>query len=296
VVTPSFNQGRFLEATLRSVVLQGYYDLEYIVTDGGSSDESVEILKKYSRFLTSWVSERDRGQSHAINKGLQRSTGEVVAWLNSDDLYHEAALARVGAEFTQRPDVDFLYGDCLTIDGAGRIVGQRWPPKDYSLEVQLLEGSVIAQPSCFWRRTALERLGPLREDLHVTMDYEYWRRAALQGCRFVRIDDVLSRFRDHDRQKTSTIYRRWLAEEQMLFSEEKVNPAFPLGRHYFRLKTSQLLRFESAIQESEGSYTAAAKTAIRALIAQGGWIRASEMFSTGKRLARLLQRLVYPGA
>ena len=120
VVTPSFNQGRFLEATIRSVLLQGYPNLEYMVIDGGSTDESVEVIRKYEPWLTYWVSEKDQGQAHAINKGMVRSTGEILAYLNSDDIYDEGALRRVGEHFVQTPECRLLVGatKLLTPDGA----------------------------------------------------------------------------------------------------------------------------------------------------------------------------------
>ncbi|NVO00781.1 MAG: glycosyltransferase, partial [Geobacteraceae bacterium] len=120
IVTPSYNQGRFLEKTILSVLDQGYPNLEYIVIDGGSTDESVEIIKKYADRLTYWVSEPDRGQSHAINKGFERATGEIFGWLNSDDWYHPGALQAVAEAFAANPDVGAVVGAGEMVDEEGK--------------------------------------------------------------------------------------------------------------------------------------------------------------------------------
>lgn len=122
IVTPSFNQGRYIEETIRSVLLQGYPNLEYIVIDGGSSDNSVGIIKKYEPWLAYWVSEADRGQAHAINKGFQKATGEIFGWLNSDDVYCKGALGFTGWLLYRRPHVGLIYGDCDVIDGRSSMI------------------------------------------------------------------------------------------------------------------------------------------------------------------------------
>src|SRR5882672_2272557 len=126
IVTPSYNQGEFLEETIRSVLLQGYPNLEYIIIDGGSTDRSVEIIRRYEKWLAHWVSERDRGQSDAINKGFSRSTGDICAYLNSDDVYLPHALLSVARLFEKHPDAALLYGDCQLIDESSRVV-DLWP-------------------------------------------------------------------------------------------------------------------------------------------------------------------------
>src|SRR5258706_6083465 len=125
IVTPSFNQAAYVDATIRSVLDQRYPNLEYIVVDGGSTDGSVDIIRRYEDRLTYWVSEPDRGQADAINKGLARATGEIRAYLNSDDLYLPGALLRVAAEYRAHPDADIICGVCRVIDEHGRMVGQR---------------------------------------------------------------------------------------------------------------------------------------------------------------------------
>ena len=151
IVTPSYNQGEFLEETIRSVLLQGYPNLEYIIIDGGSQDNSVEIIKKYEPWLAYWVSELDRGQAHAINKGFKRATGEIVTWLNSDDFYARRALGSVAQSF-HKQQVDLLYGDCFFLDSAaGEYKHVKALPNS---EISLFVGS-LPQPSTFFRREVL---------------------------------------------------------------------------------------------------------------------------------------------
>ncbi len=125
IVTPSFNQGQFIEETIRSVLLQGYPNLEYIIIDGGSTDEAVDIIKKYERWLTYWVSETDRGQSHAINKGFNISKGEITAWINSDDFYLHGAFGKISRFFSENTDVDMVFGDCHIVNEKVEVVGLR---------------------------------------------------------------------------------------------------------------------------------------------------------------------------
>jgi glycosyltransferase involved in cell wall biosynthesis len=113
IITPSFNQGKFLEETILSIISQKYPSLEFIIIDGGSTDESVEVIKKYGQHITYWISEKDNGQAEAINKGFEKATGEIITWLNSDDLYEKDALLTIGKMFAESPDVDFIFGDCL---------------------------------------------------------------------------------------------------------------------------------------------------------------------------------------
>jgi len=189
IVTPSFNQGSFLEETISSVLAQTYQPIEYIVIDGGSTDDSVEIIQKYADRLTYWVSEPDRGQSHAINKGLQRSTGAVIGWLNSDDTLMPGTVARVVDAMEQDPMV--VHGSVRLIDADSKTIARPKLAKrnqEFGIETIVGEG-LVNQPGSFWNRAIMERVGYLNEDLNYIMDFELWVRMALGGARFLRLGD-----------------------------------------------------------------------------------------------------------
>jgi len=173
VIVPSYQHGAFLERTLRSILQQDCPDVEVIVQDGGSTDQSVEILRRYDGRIR-WVSERDRGQTAAINTGLRLATGEYLCYLNSDDVFQPGALRKVRDYFGTHPTALVVYGRADFIDVADRVIGA-YPvePWDYA---RLCETCFICQPACFWRRTALDRYGEFDESLHYAMDYEYWLR------------------------------------------------------------------------------------------------------------------------
>lgn len=179
IVTPSYNQGQFIEETIRSVLLQGYPNLEYFIFDGGSTDESVEIIRKYAPWLSYWVSEPDRGQSDAINKGLERSTGEVWAWLNSDDTYLSRAFQEAVTVLDAHPSVAFVYAKSLQTDAEGRAIGPQGEP--FNLLKLLTIHNMIRQPAAFIRRYCAEQVGPLNIDFHYVMDWDYWLRLLLVG-------------------------------------------------------------------------------------------------------------------
>lgn len=181
VITPSLNQGAFLGRALRSVLDQGYPQLEHVVVDGGSTDGSVEILERFSDRLSWWVSEPDRGQTHALNKGLARATGEIVGYLNSDDYLLEGALEAVGRMFAD-PSVEWVVGSCRFLHDDGRVETVWRPARPTGPRLRwLLEPWSVPQPSSFWRRSVLERAGGFREDLHYVFDTELMLRLALGG-------------------------------------------------------------------------------------------------------------------
>lgn len=201
IVTPSYNQGHFLEETILSVLNQGYPELEYILVDGGSSDGSVDIIEKYAQQLAYWVSEPDNGQSHAINKGFRRATGDILAWLNSDDLYLPGALQTVGRFLAEHPEVDMIYGDQVDIDEMGRVF-RATRSLNFSKLGLLSRAASIPQPTFFMRRHVYEQVGGLDETLDWCMDYEYVLRIAFAGHRIVRIPQNLAKFRYHGTSKT----------------------------------------------------------------------------------------------
>lgn len=175
IVTPSFNQAAFIEDSLRSVLEQDYPHKEYLVIDGDSKDGSIDIIRQYSNRLTYWVSEQDRGQSHAINKGFALARGEVLGWLNSDDTYLPGALTTVARCLTERPDVDLVYGDYVYTDPQGRPLLRRRLFDSMSYET-LLYHDYLGQPAVFFRRSLLDKVGPLDEELYYHMDWELFLR------------------------------------------------------------------------------------------------------------------------
>ena len=200
IITPSYNQGDFIEQTIQSVLSQKYPNLEYIVIDGGSNDRTLEILRKYNQDLY-WISEPDRGQSHAINKGLQLATGEVIAYLNSDDLYEQGALLKVGEFFASNPKAVWLTGMCRTIDQEGREMRKAITAyKNFWLRLNnykvLLVLDYISQPATFWRRNLIESVGSFDETLRYAMDYDYSLRVGRHFKLWV-LNDYLASFRVH---------------------------------------------------------------------------------------------------
>jgi glycosyltransferase involved in cell wall biosynthesis len=199
VVTPSFRQGRFIERTIESVLSQEFPgSLEYFVMDGGSTDETVGILKRYGDRLQ-WVSEKDRGQAHAVNKGLARAQGDIIGWLNSDDVYYPNAVAAACLAFDRNPDVDVIYGRANHIAGDDSII-EPYPIEDWNFE-RLLSTCFICQPAVFIRRNVFTRFGGLNEKLHFCLDYEYWIRLGRQ-VKFLPIPEVLAGSRLHAETKT----------------------------------------------------------------------------------------------
>jgi glycosyltransferase involved in cell wall biosynthesis len=197
-VTPSYNQGRYLEETVKSVLDQGYPDLEYIIIDGGSRDTTLEVIGRYEPHLAYWTSEKDRGQSDAINKGLRRATGEIVTWLNSDDLYLPNALQRVAAHF-EKTDAMLVHGKTeLFGNGFDGIV--KGADSD-DLEFRYLSGMPFPQPSSFFKRRVLLEQGYLDESLHYGMDYDLLARIAL-NYRIKKVEDVFSKYRLHEESKS----------------------------------------------------------------------------------------------
>lgn len=209
IVTPSFNQGPFIEETIRSILLQGYPDIEYIIMDGGSTDETVSIIRRYERWIAYWVSEPDRGQSHAVNKGWKIATGDFISWLNSDDyLMPEWARDSVLA-LAEDSESELVCGDNLTVDSQsqpspfGVIKGA-----DPRLESLVLYWSLmILQPGFLMRRCVLNQCGFLDEDMHYNMDFDYWVRILMRGIRVKYIPKVLATFRANPASKSSNLHR-----------------------------------------------------------------------------------------
>jgi glycosyltransferase involved in cell wall biosynthesis len=198
IITPSFNQARFLEQTLQSVLGQGYVPLEYLVVDGASTDGSLEILHRYADRFAWWVSEPDAGQAEAINKGLRRAKGEIVAWLNSDDIYLPGAIEKAVAAFEQNPGLGLVFGDVLAIDSDGQATN-RLRYGNWSLP-DLMAFRVIGQPSVFMRRSVLEQAGYLDLSYHYLLDHQLWLRMAQKGG-MLYLPETLSAARFHAESK-----------------------------------------------------------------------------------------------
>lgn len=204
LVTPNFNCGQYIERTIQSVVEQGYPKLVYHLQDGGSNDSSIEIIRNYSDRFTSWESVKDRGQSHAINLGFQRVTGDVMGWLNSDDVLLPRALERVGKYFARHPNVDVVYGHRLLIDSEDQVIN-RWilPAHDHRL---IQWGDYIPQETMFWRRSLWEKVGGMiNEQFQFAMDWDLILRFRRAGAKFHRLPHLLAAFRITDQQKTSQL-------------------------------------------------------------------------------------------
>ena len=217
IVTPSYNQAQFIAATIDSVLSQDYPNLEYFVMDGGSTDGTIEILKSYGAKIN-WESNKDAGQADAINQGLRKSRGEILAYLNSDDIYLPGTLKRVG-EYYARTQADWITGDCLTIDESGKPSKNNWLISGYKRFLMALYSpltlriadSMLPQPSTFWSRRAFEQVGEFNEKYHYVMDYDYWLRMA----KFYKPHDLkvaLSGFRFQQDSKSQTGRAKLMAE------------------------------------------------------------------------------------
>jgi glycosyltransferase involved in cell wall biosynthesis len=200
IITPSFNQAPFLEATIRSVLEQDYPDLEYIIVDGGSTDGSLEIIQKYSNRLSWWVSEKDKGQTDAINKGFSHAHGEVLAWLNSDDTYNPGTVSAAVKVLEMNPTHGLVYGDANFIDENGNTLGS-FPAAQTDLQ-RLRRGYVhIPQQSAFFRTDLWKKVGPLDPSFYFAMDYDLWVRIATIAP-ILYTHQLWANFRLHSQGKT----------------------------------------------------------------------------------------------
>jgi glycosyltransferase involved in cell wall biosynthesis len=243
VVTPSYNQAAFLEATIRSVLEQDYEPIEYVVVDGGSVDGSVEIIRRHEGRLAWWTSEPDDGQAQAINKGFAHTSGQLLAYLNSDDTLLAGAISRLVAVLEAEPELVAAYGDALWLDEEGRTTAyaeaRSWEPVP-----MLVSGSArLHQPSSLWRRSAWERIGGFEESLHYTFDTLFFiRLAALGPARHVR--EPLAGYRLHPSSKTYSEPPAKL-DEYVRLGDEHLIPArlpAPLRRHSRRARASYYRR------------------------------------------------------
>ena len=203
LVTPSYQQGSYLESTIKSILAQDYPKLEYAVIDGGSDDESPAIIERYRNRLAFAASEKDQGQVCAIEKGFSRISGEIMAYLNSDDLFEPGALKFVGDFFNRNPGVDAIYGHRLIIDEAGKEIG-RWVSPRYNPRLLRIV-DYIPQETLFWRRSIYDRVGGLDRNWSFALDWDLLLRFASVGARIVRVPYFLGRFRVHSSQKSEVL-------------------------------------------------------------------------------------------
>lgn len=225
IVTPSFNQGAFIAQTITSVLTQDYPHIEYIVVDAGSSDGTLEILRDFGDRVR-WISEPDRGQSDAINKGWRSAQGEIIAWLNADDVYQAGAIRRVVAFFREHPDIDLVYGDCDYIDEQGRVIGRHPARSANGADVLCSPVSIIAQPAAFLRRRLLESVGYLDESLHCLLDTEYWMRVVARH-HIGYLPAGLAAFRRHADSKSARQAARFDEERERVYERFFASPDLP---------------------------------------------------------------------
>jgi len=258
IVTPSFNQAHYLEETIRSVLLQGYPNLEYIIIDGGSSDGSVEIIKRYEPWLAFWVSEKDRGQSHAINKGFSHASGEVFAWINSDDYYAPGAFAKVARIFAQ-PGTQWVAGNCYRININGNI--QPEPRKHVDDFERWFIGCPYAQPGVFWRRELWENAGGVDEKLHFSFDYDLWMKFSLKQKFASWTDEHLAYFRLQPHSKTVSNRLLFDKEDWIVFKRNcyRISPPYKRLLLYLQRREKSANRYMNKHDRSLPSWQKIAK-------------------------------------
>ncbi len=251
IVTPSFNQGHFIEHTLKSVLDQNYPNLEYIVIDGKSTDNSVDIIKKYSDRISNWVSEKDKGHGNAINKGFQASSGEIMAWINSDDLYFPWTLRVVAEVFTRFPHVNWIVGLNSFIRNSSVFRVEKIYKNKY--DFMLGDYKWIQQESVFWRRSLWEKAGErLNEDYKLMIDGELW-------CRFFKYDKlyhlntILAGYRAHDTNRAGAFFQECLNEMDMAVDTLKANSEKEVLNNLRKLKTLTSLNVRSNYRSKKKS-------------------------------------------
>jgi glycosyltransferase involved in cell wall biosynthesis len=269
IVTPSYNQAEYLEAALRSILAQDYPRLEILVADGASSDGSPEIIRRYAGRLAWWVSEPDRGQAEAINKGLRRAGGEIVAWLNSDDLYLPGAVSQAVGALQADPALGLVFGDALTIDGQGRPLNNL-AFGDWGL-AELLAFRIICQPAVFMRRAALEQAGTLDESYHYMLDHHLWLRIAALGP-VKHIPAWLAAARHHPGAKNVSQAEGFARETARLLDWLQAHPALgPLARRDWRRVQGGAYRLSARYLLDGGKPAAALQWYAKALRARPGY-------------------------
>jgi glycosyltransferase involved in cell wall biosynthesis len=234
IITPSFNQVQFLEYTIQSVLQQDYPNLEYIVVDGDSTDGSPDVIERYQDQLAWWVSEPDLGQADAINKGFRKSSGEIIAWLNSDDLYLPGAISSAVELFQNNPDAGVIYGDAVSADADGRLLNElrfsSWDTEDF------LQFKIICQPAVFMKRSFVEKVGYLDPSYHFFLDHQLWIRLSRETD-FVHYPEIWAVSRYHMDAKNRTMASESGAEviRIMEWAEKEPDLAAIIGKNYHQV-------------------------------------------------------------
>jgi glycosyltransferase involved in cell wall biosynthesis len=255
IVTPSYNQGQFLERTISSVLNQNYPNLEYIIIDGGSTDESVEIIKRYEKYLAYWVSEKDGGQSEAINKGFKKATGDLFNWINSDDILFPRALFRIAEAYTRQPSADLIVGDHARCDANGKVI---WVSVAPSLTAISPKNWVLlgGQQSTFVSARAYRRVRGVREDLHISMDMDLYYRIYSTGGKAVLANGMVGMIRKHPEAKGTTSQGLWREEQARVFREygiSKISRKVAKSRMcFYRILDGSYLRSFMLLQKWKG--------------------------------------------
>lgn len=241
IVMPCLNHEKYIEKSILSVLNQNYYNLELIIIDGGSEDRSLEIIKKYEKYITFWISEKDQGQSHALNKGFSYATGDIYGWLNSDDLYLPGAFILAKEFFAKNKGKKIIFGDWLSIDEKDKVIDLNHA-FDFNLNHFKYEGFHLNSQAMFWRSGVYKEFSGFDVSLYNTMDYQMILEFGLsQGQNaFLRVPHVLAAFRRHPRQKTSDINSYVLAQHRFMAERygylDKYALIGMLKRFYFRLR------------------------------------------------------------
>ena len=226
IVVPSYKQGAFIGATISSILDQDYRNLECIVVDAGSTDETLDVLRAYNDPRLAWTSEPDKGQSDAINKGMLRAQGSILSYLNSDDTLTPGAVRFTVDCLNAHPGVDLLFGDCDLINETGARIGVS-PGAPFHLAETLIGSHSIRQPGTFWKRVVYERVGDFDIAMHFSMDTDYWLRAALAGCTLDYAPGVRAQFRLHHKSKSVSMQPKFLNDWRLMMNKVYALPDLP---------------------------------------------------------------------
>ncbi|HWE02099.1 MAG TPA: glycosyltransferase family 2 protein [Tepidisphaeraceae bacterium] len=284
IVTPSYNTGRYLGAAIQSVLDQDWPTVDYIVMDGGSTDNSIDVLRAFGPRVR-WISEKDRGQSHAINMGFAKTSGDILGWLNSDDMYAPGAFRAVMELFLARPDIDMVYGDADYITPAGNPLAACTHIEPYNKHRLFHYSDFIVQPATFFRRSAFEAAGGIDESIHWAMDYDLWLRIAAKDFKIAYLPKPLAHFRWLKDNKTATGGFERLDEIQKILAKHGLDiPAF-----------NRLERVNLHLRESLGS--AVRGRPIKAIISLGRAIGC--LFASPRAVVSMFQprtwKIIYTG-